>query len=114
MTSVSIDWQNQGTPCGRAMYWVGFTDPTRPIPTRRGEPKKLLRSPKSRLLSRMLSSSKSHERSYFKNVPLLAFSAGYLIDMQNDMGKVTARIKVENWLDAELLAIGARKEAPRT
>jgi predicted aspartyl protease len=34
--------------------------------------------------------------------------------MQNGMGKVTAHIKVENWLDAELLAIGARKDAPRT
>ena len=30
------------------------------------------------------------------------------------MGKVTTRIKVENWLDAELLAVGARKEKPRT
>ncbi len=29
------------------------------------------------------------------------------------MGKVTARIRVENWLDAELLAAGARKENPR-
>ena len=33
--------------------------------------------------------------------------------MNNDMGKVTTRIKVENWLDAELLAVGARKEKPR-
>ena len=30
------------------------------------------------------------------------------------MGRVTTRIRVENWLDAELLAIGARKEKPRT
>lgn len=29
------------------------------------------------------------------------------------MGKVTARIRVENWLDAELVAAGARKEKPR-
>ena len=29
------------------------------------------------------------------------------------MGRVTTRIKVENWLDAELLAAGARKEKPR-
>ena len=34
--------------------------------------------------------------------------------MNNDRGKVTTRIKVENWLDAELLAVGARKEKPRT
>jgi len=33
--------------------------------------------------------------------------------MNNDRGKVTTRIKVENWLDAELLAVGARKEKPR-
>src|SRR5437868_9947371 len=33
--------------------------------------------------------------------------------MNNDMGKVTTRIKVENWLDAELLAVGSRKEKPR-
>jgi predicted aspartyl protease len=30
------------------------------------------------------------------------------------MGRVTTRIRVENWLDAELLAIGARKEKPRS
>lgn len=30
------------------------------------------------------------------------------------MGRVTTRIKVENWLDAELLAIGARKDQPRS
>ena len=29
------------------------------------------------------------------------------------MGKVTTRIRVENWLDAELLAAGVRKEQPR-
>ena len=29
------------------------------------------------------------------------------------MGKVTTRIKVENWLDAELIKAGARKEGPR-
>jgi len=29
------------------------------------------------------------------------------------MGRVTTRIRVENWLDAELLALGARKEKPR-
>jgi predicted aspartyl protease len=34
--------------------------------------------------------------------------------MKNGMGKVTARIKVENWLDAELLAAGTRKEKPRS
>jgi predicted aspartyl protease len=34
--------------------------------------------------------------------------------MEEFMGKVIARIKVQNWLDAELLAIGARKEAPRS
>src|SRR2546429_1534418 len=33
--------------------------------------------------------------------------------MKNDMGKVITRIKVENWLDAELLAVGARKDKPR-
>ena len=33
--------------------------------------------------------------------------------MKENMGKVTARIRVENWLDAEMLAAGARKEAPR-
>ena|SRR5207247_403826 len=33
--------------------------------------------------------------------------------MAETMGKVTARIRVENWLDAEMLAIGARKEQPR-
>jgi len=30
------------------------------------------------------------------------------------MGKVTARIKVTNWLDSEMQTMGARKEAPRT
>ncbi len=30
------------------------------------------------------------------------------------MGKVTTRIRVENWLDAELVAVGARKEKPRS
>ena len=30
------------------------------------------------------------------------------------MGKVTARIKVTNWLDKELAALDARKEPPRT
>jgi len=30
------------------------------------------------------------------------------------MGKVTTLIKVENWLDAELLAAGARTEKPRS
>ena len=34
--------------------------------------------------------------------------------MKNDMGKVIARIKVENWFDAELFAAGARKEKPRS
>ena len=29
------------------------------------------------------------------------------------MGRVTTPIKVENWLDAELLALGTRKEKPR-
>ena len=33
--------------------------------------------------------------------------------MPHDMGKVTTRIRVENWLDAELVAAGARKEKPR-
>src|SRR6266480_2733928 len=35
-------------------------------------------------------------------------------DMAELMGKVTSKIKVENWLDAELLAAGARTEKPRT
>lgn len=30
------------------------------------------------------------------------------------MGKVITPIKVENWLDAELVAAGSRKERPRT
>ena len=30
------------------------------------------------------------------------------------MGKVITPIKVENWLDAELVAAGSRKEKPRT
>jgi predicted aspartyl protease len=34
--------------------------------------------------------------------------------MKNGMGKVTAQIKVENWLDAELVAAGTRKEKPRS
>lgn len=34
--------------------------------------------------------------------------------MKTDLGKVTARIKVTNWLDSEMLTMGARKEAPRT
>lgn len=34
--------------------------------------------------------------------------------MKSDMGKVTTRIKVENWLDAELIAAGSRKEKPRS
>ena len=34
--------------------------------------------------------------------------------MKNGLGKVTARIKVENWLDAELLAAGTRKEKSRS
>lgn len=34
--------------------------------------------------------------------------------MSESMGRVTTRIKVENWLDAELLAIGARKDQPRS
>jgi predicted aspartyl protease len=33
--------------------------------------------------------------------------------MTENMGRVTTPIKVENWLDAEMLAIGARKEKPR-
>jgi predicted aspartyl protease len=33
--------------------------------------------------------------------------------MPENMGKVTTRIRVENWLDAELVAVGARKEVPR-
>jgi predicted aspartyl protease len=33
--------------------------------------------------------------------------------MNSDLGKVITRIKVENWLDAELIAAGARKEEPR-
>ena len=33
--------------------------------------------------------------------------------MAGNMGKVTTRIRVENWLDAELAAVGARKESPR-
>jgi len=30
------------------------------------------------------------------------------------MGKVITRIRVENWLDSELAAVGARQEKPRT
>src|SRR5437867_13356171 len=33
--------------------------------------------------------------------------------MSTNVGKLTTRIRVENWLDAELLAVGARKESPR-
>jgi predicted aspartyl protease len=33
--------------------------------------------------------------------------------MKNDMGKVTTRIKVENWFDMELVSAGGRKEKPR-
>src|SRR5438309_12038523 len=33
--------------------------------------------------------------------------------MSTNMGRVTTRIRVENWLDAELMAAGARKESPR-
>jgi len=33
--------------------------------------------------------------------------------MKDDMGKVMTRIRVENWLDAGMVAAGARKEAPR-
>ena len=29
------------------------------------------------------------------------------------MGKVTTRIRVENWLDAEVIGVGVRKEQPR-
>jgi predicted aspartyl protease len=34
--------------------------------------------------------------------------------MKDDMGKVVARIKVENWFDSELVAAGVRKEKPRS
>jgi predicted aspartyl protease len=34
--------------------------------------------------------------------------------MNDAMGKVTTPIKVTNWLDAELSAVGTRQEAPRT
>jgi hypothetical protein len=33
--------------------------------------------------------------------------------MPQYMGKMTTRIRVENWLDAELVAVGARNEKPR-
>ena len=33
--------------------------------------------------------------------------------MAENMGRVTTPIRVENWLDAELLALGTRKEKPR-
>jgi predicted aspartyl protease len=33
--------------------------------------------------------------------------------MPKDMGKVVTKIRVENWLDAELVAAGARTERPR-
>src|SRR2546428_14055796 len=35
------------------------------------------------------------------------------MNMSTNMGRVTTRIRVENWLDAELMAAGARKESPR-
>jgi predicted aspartyl protease len=34
--------------------------------------------------------------------------------MKEDMGKVVARIKVENWFDSELVIAGVRKEKPRS
>jgi predicted aspartyl protease len=34
--------------------------------------------------------------------------------MPKDMGKVITRIKVENWADIELIAVGAREGKPRT
>jgi predicted aspartyl protease len=34
--------------------------------------------------------------------------------MKSDMGRVLTKIKVENWLDVELVAMGARKEKPRS
>jgi predicted aspartyl protease len=37
----------------------------------------------------------------------------YLKRMNNNMGKVTTRIRVENWLDSELIKAGVRKEKPR-
>lgn len=33
--------------------------------------------------------------------------------MKDEIGKVIAQIRVENWLDAELIRAGARKEKPR-
>jgi predicted aspartyl protease len=33
--------------------------------------------------------------------------------MPKDMGKVVTKIRVENWLDAEMVAAGARTERPR-
>jgi predicted aspartyl protease len=38
---------------------------------------------------------------------------GYRNSMHGEMGRVTTAIRVENWLDTELLAMGARKEHPR-
>src|SRR2546421_8255560 len=38
----------------------------------------------------------------------------YVNAMEDTMGKVMTPIKVGNWLDAELLALGTRKEKPRT
>src|SRR2546427_11786906 len=35
------------------------------------------------------------------------------MNMSTNMGRVTTRIRVENWLDTELMAAGARKESPR-
>ncbi|MEY2427853.1 MAG: hypothetical protein QOJ40_738, partial [Verrucomicrobiota bacterium] len=32
--------------------------------------------------------------------------------MAENMGRVTTPIRVENWLDAELLALGTRTEKP--
>jgi len=34
--------------------------------------------------------------------------------MKDEMGKVIARIKVENWFDSELVTAGVRKEKPRS
>ena len=34
--------------------------------------------------------------------------------MKDDMGKVIAQIKVDNWLDVELITAGVRKEEPRS
>ena len=34
--------------------------------------------------------------------------------MRDEMGKVVTPIKLENWLDAEMVVAGARKEKPCT